>query len=106
MSKGQQDRRDSPDETSPAPHPSHRAKAMRRRRRARVRMLILRGLALAAISAAVGAAVSLLAFPPDVGRQLAVPRYASTQATANPWVEQVAATVLPSVVTLTTELGN
>ena len=77
-----------------------------RRRRARVRTLILRGLALSAISAAVGAAVALLAHPPDIGRQLAVPRYANTQPTVNPSVEQVAAKVLPSVVALTTELGG
>ena len=69
-------------------------------------MLILRGLALAAISAAVGAAVALLTFPPDVGGQLAVPRYANAQPTVNPSVEQVAAKVSPSVVTLTTELGD
>jgi putative serine protease PepD len=77
-----------------------------RRRRARVRTLILRGLALAAISAAVGAAAALLAFPPGTGRQLAVPLYANTQSTINPSVEQVAKKVLPSVVTLTTELGG
>ena len=105
MSEVQRDRRDSPDEKPPAPHPSHRAIAVRRRR-ARVRTLILRGLAVAAISAAVGAAVALLALPPDIGRQLAVPRYANTQPTVNPSVEQVAAKVLPSVVTLTTELGG
>ena len=105
MSEVQQDRRDSPDEKPPAPYPSHRAIAARRRR-ARVRTLILRGLALAAISAAVGAAVALLALPPDIGRQLAVPRYANPQSTVNPSVEQVAAKVLPSVVTLTTELGG
>jgi putative serine protease PepD len=101
----QQDRRDSPDEKPPARYPSHRAIPVRRRR-ARVRTLILRGLALAAISAAVGAAAALLAFPPGTGRQLAVPLYANTQSTVNPSVEQVAAKVLPSVVTLTTELGG
>jgi len=69
-------------------------------------MLILRGLALAAISAAVGAAVVLLACPPNVGRQLTLPGYVNTQSTVNLSVEQVAAKVLPSVVTLTTELGN
>jgi putative serine protease PepD len=75
-------------------------------RRARVRTLLLRGLGLAAISAAVGAAVALLAFPPDIGRQLAVPRYAGTDSTVKPSVEQIAAKVLPSVVTLTTELDS
>ena len=104
MSDVQQDRRDSPDEKPPAPYPSHRAIAVRQR--GSVRTLIVRGLAVAAISAAVGAAVALLALPPDIGRQLAVPRYAKTQPTVDPSVEQVAAKVLPSVVTLTTELGG
>ena len=103
MSEVQQDRRDSPDEKPPAPYPSHRARGVRRRR-ARVRTLILRGLAVAAISAAIGAAVAFFALPP--GMQLAVPRYANTQLTAKPSVEQLAAKVLPSVVTLTTELGG
>ena len=66
----------------------------------------MRGLALAAISAAVGAAVALLAFPPDIGGELAVPRYATTQSAVNPSVEQIATKVLPSVVTLTTELAS
>jgi putative serine protease PepD len=48
----------------------------------------------------------LLAFPPGIGTQLAVPRYAIPQSTANPSVEQIAAKVLPSVVTLKTELGG
>ncbi|MDT5313049.1 MAG: putative serine protease PepD, partial [Mycobacterium sp.] len=98
MSDVQHDRRDSP-------HPSHRAVAAPRRR-ARVRVLLLRGLALAAISAAVGAAVALLAFPPDIGGQVAVPRHAGTQSTVNSSVEQIATKVLPSVVTLTTELAS
>ena len=38
--------------------------------------------------------------------QLAVPQYANTQLTGKPSVEQVAIKVLPSVVTLTTELGS
>jgi putative serine protease PepD len=61
---------------------------------------------LAAISAVVGAAVALVAHPPDIGTQLAVPRYEKTQSTANPSVERIATMVLPSVVTLTTELGD
>jgi putative serine protease PepD len=69
-------------------------------------MLILRGLAVAAISAAVGAAVALLAFPGGIGTQLAVPRYAVPQSTVNPPVEQIAAKVLPSVVTLKIEMGG
>ena len=105
VSEVKRDRRDSPDEKPPARYPSHRAIAAPRRR-ARVRALILRGLALAAISAAVGAAVALVALPPDIGRQLAVPRYEETQSTVNPSVERIATMVLPSVVTLTTELGD
>jgi putative serine protease PepD len=61
---------------------------------------------LAAISAAVGAAVALLAFPPDIGGQVSVPRDARTQSTVNASVEQIATKVLPSVVTLTTELAS
>jgi putative serine protease PepD len=61
---------------------------------------------LAAISAAVGAAVALLALPLGIDRQMAVPRYARTQSTVNPSVEQIATKLLPSVVTLTTELGS
>jgi len=96
MSEVQQSRRDSPDEQPPAPS----------RRRASVRTLILRGLAVAAISAAVGAAVALVAFPAGISTQLAVPRYSVPQSTVNPPVEQIAAKVLPSVVTLKTELGG
>jgi putative serine protease PepD len=48
----------------------------------------------------------LLTFPHGTGGQLAVPLYAKAQSTVNPWVEQVAKKVLPSVVTLTTELGG
>src|SRR5258705_6739880 len=71
-----------------------------------VRTLLLRGFALTAVSAAVGAGVALLAFPPDIGGQLAVPRSAGTQSTVSPAVEQIATKVLPSVVTLTTELAS
>jgi putative serine protease PepD len=75
-------------------------------RRGRVRTLLLPALALAGISAAVGAAVAVLALPPTAGTQLAVPGYALSEPTANPWLEQVAAKVSPSVVTLTTDLGG
>ena len=105
VSEVKRDRRDSPDDKPPARYPSHRAIAAPRRR-ARAHTLILRGLALAAISAVVGAAVALVALPPDIGTQLAVPRYEKTQSTANPSVERIATMVLPSVVTLTTELGD
>jgi putative serine protease PepD len=99
------DRRHSPHQKQPSPYPSHRAIATPRRRPP-FRSLILRGLALAAVSAAVGAAVALLALPPGIDRQLAVPSYAQAQSTVNPSVEQLATKVLPSVVTLTTELGG
>jgi len=66
----------------------------------------LRGLALAAVSAAVGAAVALLALPPGIDRQLVAPSYVKTQSTVNPSVEQLATKVLPGVVTLTTELDG
>ena len=105
VSEVKRDRRDSPDDKPPARYPSHRGIAAPRRR-ARAHTLILRGLALAAISAVVGAAVALVALPPDIGTQLAVPRYEKTQSTANPSVERIATMVLPSVVTLTTELGD
>jgi putative serine protease PepD len=105
MSEAQQGRRDSPDEPPTAPYLSHSAIGAPGRR-ACVRTLILRGLAVAAISAAVGAAVALLAFPAGIGTQLAVPRYAVPQSTVNPPVEQIAAKVLPSVVTLKIELGG
>jgi putative serine protease PepD len=96
MSEVEQSRRNTPDELPPALS----------RRRVCVRTLILRGLALAAIAAAVGAAVALLAFPAGIGTQLAVPRYAVPQSTVNPPVEQIAAKVLPSVVTLKIDLGG
>ena len=73
-----------------------------RRRSGRVRTLLLPALALAGLSAAVGAAVAVLAFPPAIGTQVAVSRYALSESTADASLEQVAAEVLPSVVTLTT----
>jgi putative serine protease PepD len=54
----------------------------------------------------VGAAVAVLAGPPAIGTQVAVPRYALSESTASSSVEQVAAKVLPSVVTLKTDLGG
>ncbi|MDT5071991.1 MAG: putative serine protease PepD, partial [Mycobacterium sp.] len=71
-----------------------------------VRTLILRGLAVAAISVAVGAAVALLAFPGGISTQLAVPRDVVPPSTVNAPVEQIAAKVLPSVVTLKIESGG
>jgi putative serine protease PepD len=96
MSEFQQGRRDTSDEQPPAPS----------RRRAYVATLIPRGLAVAAISVAVGAAVALLAFPGGISTQLAVPRDVVPPATVNAPVEQIAAKVLPSVVTLKIETGG
>jgi putative serine protease PepD len=77
-----------------------------RRRRGRVRTLLLPAFTLAAISAAVGAAVAVPAFPPAVDRQQAVPRYAASESTTHSSLELVAAKVLPNVVTLKTDLGG
>jgi putative serine protease PepD len=93
MSEFQQGRRDTPDEQPPAPS----------RRRAYVRTLMLRGLAVTAISVAVGGAVALLAFPGGISTQLAVPRDIVPPSTVKAPVEQIAAKVLPSVVTLKIE---
>jgi putative serine protease PepD len=71
-----------------------------------VRKLLLPALAIAVMSAAVGAAVAVLAFPPAVGTQVGAPGYAISESAANSSVERVAAKVLPSVVTLKTELGG
>ena len=77
-----------------------------RRRHLPVRPLVLPALALVVISAAVGAAVAVLAVPPAIGTQLAVPRYALSESTANSSIAHVAAKVLPSVVTLKIDLGR
>jgi putative serine protease PepD len=77
-----------------------------RRRRGRARTLLLPAFALAVISAAVGAGIAVLAFPPAIGTQLAVPEGVVSESTANSSLEQVAAKVLPSVVTLKTDLGG
>jgi putative serine protease PepD len=71
-----------------------------------VRALLLPSLAIAVMSAAVGAAVAVLAFPPTVGTQVAAPGYTISESTAHSSVERVAAKVLPSVVTLRTDLGG
>jgi putative serine protease PepD len=75
-------------------------------RRRRVRTLLLPAFTLAAISAAVGAAVAVLAFPPAVYGQLAVPQYVASESTTHSPLELVAAKVLPNVVTLKTDLGG
>jgi hypothetical protein len=65
--------------------------------------LILRGLAVALFSGAIGAAAAILVHPPTIGGQLFVPNSAVGRSAINVPVsplEQVAAKVLPSVVTL------
>ena len=94
-----------------ARYPSRRAisVAALRRRLARVGTFIIRGFAPAMLCAAIGIAVAVLVRPPAVGGQLVVagpraPR-AAVNFSAPPSVEQVAAKVLPSVVTLETKAG-
>ena len=80
-----------------------------RRRLTDIGALILRVLAVAVFSAAVGAAVAILVHPPTIGSQLVVPNSAAGRLAANVDVsplEQVAAKVLPSVVTLQTDLSD
>jgi putative serine protease PepD len=69
-------------------------------RRGSVRALLLPAFTLAVISAAVGAAVAVLAFPSEIVS------YASSESNATSSLEQVAAKVLPSLVTLKTDLGG
>lgn len=84
-------------------HPTHRAMRApeRRRRLARHGFVLLRALEVAVFVATIVAAVALLAHPPAVGR----PSQESSSAVALPYsgamsIEDVAAKVLPSVVTL------
>jgi putative serine protease PepD len=70
----------------------------------------MRGFAAAMLFAAVSFAVAVLVRPPAVGGQLFVPGSPTPRAAVNlsapPSVEQVAAKVLPSVVTLQTNVGG
>jgi putative serine protease PepD len=102
MSEVQRKQRDSPDDNPSTPSPSHTAAAVWRRP-GYVRTLVLRGLALAAVSAAFGSAVVLLALPPSIGTQLVAPSSVTTQPSGDSPVERIAGEVLPSLVTLTTE---
>jgi putative serine protease PepD len=102
MPEGRQGQKVSPNGEPSGRCQSHRMAAARRWR-GRVRPLAIRGLALAAISAAFGAAVALLALPPRIGTQLVVPSSAETQPAPESPVERIATEVLPSMVTLTTE---
>ncbi|OBI49421.1 S1C family serine protease [Mycobacterium sp. E787] len=93
-------------------HPSHRAVRVsaRRKRLARGGLLILRGVEVALFVATIVAAVALLAHPLAVGRSSQ--DYSSAMTLPGPYssgafsVEEVAAKVLPSVVTLEVNDGN
>jgi len=79
-----------------------------RRRLTDIGTLIVCGLAVAVFSAAMGAAAAILVHPPTIGSQLFVPNSAGGRSAINVPVaplEQVAAKVLPSVVTLQTDQG-
>jgi putative serine protease PepD len=82
----------------------------RRQRLARAGTFIMRGFAAAMIFATISFAVAVLVRPPAVGGQLFVPGSRATRDAVNfsapPSVEQVAAKVLPSVVTLETKAGD
>ena len=95
-----------------APYRSERAKSMTalRQRLVRAGAFIMRGFAPAMLCAAIGFAVAVLVRPPAVGGQLVVPGPPTPRAVVNfsapPSVEQVAAKVLPSVVTLETKADD
>ena len=80
-----------------------------RRKLTDIGTLTLRGLALAVFSAAIGAAAAILVHPSTVGSQLFEPSSAVGRSAISVSVsplEQVAAKVLPSVVTLQTDQSN
>ena len=80
-----------------------------RRRLTDIGTLTLRGLALAVFSAAIGAAAAILVHPSTVGSQLFEPSSAVGRSAISVSVsplEQVAAKVLPSVVTLQTDQSD
>ena len=106
-SEGRQVRRDGAGAQSrvgrPGRYPSHRAARVspRRQRLARGGSLIMRGFEATLFAAAIGAAVALLAHPPAVGTRSADSSSAMTRPYPSAFsIEQVAAKVLPSVVTL------
>ena len=68
--------------------------------------MILCALAVGIFSAASGAAAALFTYTPAIGAQVIVPAYAAPRSTVNLSVDQVAAKVLPSVVTLKTSLES
>jgi putative serine protease PepD len=104
-----------------SPQPAGRHKAPRqspwvisatvlRQRLPRAWTFIMRGFAVAMLFAAISFAVAVVVRPPAVGGQLFVPGFrapgAAADVSARPSVEQVAAKVLPSVVTLETKAGD
>jgi putative serine protease PepD len=81
----------------------------RRQRLGRVGKFIMRGVVAVIFCAAIGFAVAVLIHPPTIDGQLLVPSSAKSRSAVNsdpPSVEQVAAKVLPSVVTLQTNVGD
>jgi putative serine protease PepD len=93
-----------------APKPSHRAISVTARlgKLARAGTFIMRGITAAMFFAAIVIAVAILVRPPDVAGQLFVPGSPMPRSAASgpPSVDQIAAKVLPSVVTLETKAGN
>ncbi len=94
------------------PKPSHRAIPVtgRLQKLARAGTLIMRGITAAMFFAAIGIAVAILVRPPDVAGQFFIPGSPTPRSAINfsgpPSVDQVAAKVLPSVVTLETKAGD
>jgi putative serine protease PepD len=95
-----------------APYPFHRVVLVTARRQwlARAGTFIIRGIAAAMLFAALGAAVVVLVHPPATGSQALVSGFTSPRSavdfSAPRSVEQIAAKVLPSVVTLQTSVGG
>jgi putative serine protease PepD len=88
---------------------AYSATTMQRQKLAPAGTLVLRGLAVAGFSAAIGFTVALFVHPPAVGSQLfghgSSPPGAAVSPSVSP-VERVAAKVLPSVATLQTDQGS
>lgn len=82
----------------------------RRQRLADVGRFIMRSVVAVIFCAAIGVAVAVLVRPPTIDGQLLVPASPTSRSAINssepPSVEQVAAKVLPSVVTLQTNVGG
>jgi putative serine protease PepD len=95
-----------------APYPFHRVVSVAARRQwlARAGTFIIRGIAAAILFAALGVAVVVLVHPPTTGSQALVSGFTTPRSavdfSAPRSVEQIAAKVLPSVVTLQTSVGG